>query len=329
MPFGRTLTLGVEEELLLLDAYTLEPEPAVDIVVPEKTDRLKTELFACVVETTTEVCADAEEALGQLRALRREVAERAAPHGLVLAGSATHPSANPEVQQIVDEPRYQKMVAELGGVARGQLVCGLHVHVGMPTEEACLRAMEGTLPWLPVVLGLSANSPYLAGEDTGLRSSRSARLQELPRADVPPYFASWADWETFMAGRDYTRSWWDVRPHPRLGTLEIRIADQPTDVRRSAALAALLQALAAVAAEADPPPADRAAYLRDRERAARKPLPAGELAELIETRARELGGWELASELLTAAPEADRQLEIGRSQGLHAVTADIVERSRV
>jgi carboxylate-amine ligase len=318
MAFGRALTLGVEEELLLLDAETLDPVAAVDTVVPEKTERLKTELFACIVETTTEICDDAGEALAQLRELREEVAERAARHGLVLAGSGTHPTAKPEEQEIVDEPRYRKMVAELGGVARGQLVCGLHVHVGMESAEASLRGLEGTLPWLPVVLGLSANSPYLDG----------ARLQELPRSDVPPHFASWSEWETFMAGRDYTRSWWDIRPHPRLGTLEIRIADQPTEVRRSAALAALLQALAAVASESEQPPADRAAYLRDREEAARAPLPAAELAGIVEARARELGGWPLAAEVLGSSPEADRQLEVGRERGLRSVTEDLVERSQ-
>ena len=219
--FGRAGTLGVEEELLLLDAESLAPVPAVETVVPERTERLKTELFACIVETTTEICESAGEVLEQLRSLRADVVARAASHGVVVAGSGTHPFAQPEEQELVDEPRYRKMLEELGDVARGQLVCGLHVHVGMASPEACLRALEGVLSWLPAILGLSANSPYLAGEANGELSRRAARLAELPRADAPPSFGSWAEWGAFAAGRDYTRSWWDVRPHPKLGTLEV------------------------------------------------------------------------------------------------------------
>jgi len=325
--FGRAGTLGVEEELLLLDAATLAPVPAVEEVVPERTERLKTELFACIVETTTEICETADEALEQLRALREDVRGRAAAHGLVVAGSGTHPFARPEEQEIVDEPRYREMVAKLGPVAHGQLVCGLHVHVGMASPEACLRALEGVLPHLPVILGLSANSPYLAGEANGELSRRAGRLAQLPRADAPPSFSSWADWDAFAAGRDYTRSWWDVRPHPQLGTLEVRIADQQTDVRRSAGIAAIVQALALVAAEREQPFADRALYLQRRAEGARAPLPADGLAALVEERARALGSWELAAPVLADAPEAGRQLEIGRAGDLVSVTADLVARS--
>jgi len=325
--FGRAGTLGVEEELLLLDAESLAPVPAVETVVPERTERLKTELFACIVETTTEICESAGEVLEQLRSLRADVVARAASHGVVVAGSGTHPFAQPEEQELVDEPRYRKMLEELGDVARGQLVCGLHVHVGMASPEACLRALEGVLSWLPAILGLSANSPYLAGEANGELSRRAARLAELPRADAPPSFGSWAEWEAFAAGRDYTRSWWDVRPHPKLGTLEVRIADQQTDVRRSAGLAALVQALALVSAEREQPTADRALYLVRRREAARAPLPSEGLSALVEERARELGGWELAAAVLAGPPEAERQLELGREQDLSAVTADLVARS--
>jgi hypothetical protein len=124
---------------------------------------------------------------------------------------------------------------------------------------------------------------------------------------------------------DYTRIWWDIRPHPRLGTLEIRIADQPTEVRRSAAVAALLQALC-VAAEPRESPADREEYLRARALAARGEGPVEELLALVEPAARELGTWSLV-ESLKDRPEAHRQLDVGNSDGRRAVAADLVRRS--
>jgi carboxylate-amine ligase len=176
----------------------------------------------------------------------------------------------------------------------------------MATFDACLRALGRIRPWLPAVLELSANSPYLAGEETGALSSRLARLRQLPRGGPPPQLATVADWEAEVAaaGVDYTRIWWDARPHPRLGTLEVRIADQATSVDRAAALVALIQALCS-----DPPE------------------PAAQLVDAVEPAARELGTWDLV-ELLREPPEALRQLEVGRRGGLEAVADDLVQRSR-
>ena len=303
--FGRSLTLGVEEELMLLDAETLALAPGVERLLPEA--GLKTELFSCLVETNTPICETALEAGDELRRLRRVVVERAAGEGLVVAAAGTHPFSIPEEQRIVDEARYRKMVDELGAVAKAQLVCGLHVHVGMESFETCLRTLAGIRPWLDGLLLLSANSPYLAGEETGELSSRLGRLRQLPRAGPPPPLATPADWEQEVgaAGVDYTRIWWDARPHPRLGTLEIRIADQATSVDRATALVALVQALCAAPPEA-----------------------GTDLLEAVEPSARELGTWELVETLREPAAEALRQLEVGRADGVEAVAADLVRRSR-
>ena len=198
------------------------------------------------------------------------------------------------------------MVDELGAVAKGQLVCGLHVHVGMESFDVCLRTLDGIRPWLAAVLELSANSPYLAGEETGALSSRLGTLRRLPRGGPPPPLATPADWEAEVAaaGVDYTRIWWDARPHPRFGTLEVRIADQATSVDRAAALVALVQALCAA-----------------------PPEPGPDLIAAVEPAARELGTWELV-ETLREPVEALRQLEVGRADGLEAVAADLVRRSR-
>ena len=266
---------------------------------------LKTELFSCLVETNTPVCESAFEARDEVVRLRRLAAERAEPEGLVLAAAGSHPFSIPEEQPIVAEARYVKMVEELGPVAKAQLVCGLHVHVGMESFDACLRALDGIRPWLPALLELSANSPYLAGEETGVLSSRFPTLRRLPRGGPPPPLATPADWEAAVAaaGVDYTRIWWDARPHPRLGTLEVRIADQPTSVERAAGIVALVQALCA-----------------------RPPEAAADVLDAAEPAARKLGTWDLV-EPLREPPEALRQLEVGRAAGLEAVAADLVRRS--
>jgi glutamate---cysteine ligase / carboxylate-amine ligase len=301
--FGRRLTLGVEEELMLLDPATFALAPGVERLLPQ--EGLKTELFSCLVETNTPVCETAAEAREELVRLRRLVARRAEEEGLAVAAAGSHPFSIPEEQRIVDEPRYVEMVDELGSTAKGQLVCGLHVHVGMETFDDCLRALDWIRPWLPAVLELSANSPYLGGEETGRLSSRTDRLHELPRSGPPPALRTVADWEAAVAaaGVDYTRIWWDARPHPRLGTLEVRVADQPTSVERAAAIAALVQALCAA-----------------------PPEPKPDVLDAAEPAARELGTWGLV-ELLREPPEALRQLEVGRGEGLRAVAADLVRRS--
>ncbi len=301
--FGRSLTLGVEEELLLLDPETLALAPGVERMLPQ--EGLKTELFSCLVETNTPVCETAGEAHDELVRLRRLAAELAAREGLAVAASGSHPFSIPEEQAIVQERRYLKMVEELGAIAKSQLVCGLHIHVGMESFEECLRVLGGIRPWLDAVLQLSANSPYRAGEETGTLSSRFPTLRRLPRGGPPPPLATVSDWEATVAaaGVDYTRIWWDARPHPRLGTLEVRIADQATSVDRATALVALVQALCSA-----------------------PPEPGQPLLDAVEPAARELGTWELV-EPLREPVEALRQLEIGRRDGLRAVAADLVARS--
>lgn len=310
---------------MLVDAETFALAPGVErLLGPEG---VKTELFSCLVETNTPVCESAAHALGELARLRGVVAEAAAREGLAVAAAGSHPFSQAEDQQIVAEPRYLRMLEELGPELRRQLVCGLHVHVGMESFDRCLRTLDAIVPWLPSVLALSLNSPYPNGEETGALSARAARLGELPRGAEPPPFASPADWEAHIeaTGEDYTRSWWDARPHPRLGTLEVRIPDQPTSVERSAALAALVQALCLAAPGAPSPGRD--GYLARRAAAARGELPSDDVLELVEPAARQLGTWDLV-ELLCEPVEALRQLELGHRDGLVAVAAELVERSK-
>src|SRR5437870_8615614 len=270
------LTLGVEEELVVLDAETLAQvgEGPTLVAALEGRDlpgRAKTELHASVFELNTDPCATAAEVLESLRVLRRATAEAAAELGLAIAATGAHPFSVAESQPIVQEERYLTMVAQHGPSARRQNVQGLHVHVAVPSAKECWRLLEGLLPWLPVVLALSANSPWFEGALTGMASNRAPVLAELPRTGAPPAFGSYTGWEAWVERMvrlgvmaDYTRIWWDIRPHPSLGTLEIRMPDQPTDVGRSAAFAEVLQKLAERLLDVEVPEADRADYQYNR-----------------------------------------------------------------
>jgi carboxylate-amine ligase len=223
-------SLGIEEEVMILDAETLALSPSVEVLLRdaealELPGRLKTELFASIVELTTGICRSVDDAASALAALRRAASNIAGGNGLAIAAAGTHPFSEPERQEIANDPRYREFVAYAGVSARRQGVSGAHVHVGMPDADACYRVLECVLPWLPLVLALSANSPYLGGVATGLASNRAEVLAQLPRAGAPPAFVSYVAWESFVErlvglglADDYTRFWWDVRPHPRFGT---------------------------------------------------------------------------------------------------------------
>jgi carboxylate-amine ligase len=209
----------------------------------------------------------------------------------------------------------------------------------MPSPEECWRCLEAILPWLPLVLALSANSPWFGGELTGMASNRAPVLAELPRAGAPPPFRSYGEWEAWVERlvrigvlEDYTRVWWDVRPHPALGTLEVRVPDQPTDVRLSAAFAALVQALCATALDGGlPGTASRPDYAQNRWSAARfgaraklvhpdgdSFVPAAELAaellDLVAPAAERLGSAALLARIDPGGCEADLQVEPASAQ---------------
>jgi glutamate---cysteine ligase / carboxylate-amine ligase len=344
--FGEStpFSIGVEEELMVLDAETLLLAPrAAELIAAAEGSRLpgtlKGELFASALELNTQICESPDEAAEALLELRAGAARLAAERGLRLAAAGSHPIGRPEDEAIADEPRYAEFVAYAGVSARRQGVSGLHVHVGMPSADACFHALEGVLPWLPVVLALSANSPYLAGEETGMQSNRAEVLAQLPRSGAPPAFTSYAKWEEFVEtfarlgiGADYTRFWWDIRPHPKFGTLEIRMPDQPTALAVTVGLTAVLRDLCEAVLDRPPPehdPAARGFYQQNRWAAARFGLEA----ELFHpeggrtARASELAVELAGDSLETGRTEADRQLEVGRADGLEAVCADLVART--
>jgi carboxylate-amine ligase len=304
-----TFRLGVEEELFLVDAETLEPVPLFSRVVPDPGERIKPELFECLVEITTPPCRDGDEVLAGLVALRREVAERASRRGAAILAAGMHPTASGEGQPIVPEPRYRALAAKLGDAVSRQLVCGLHVHVAVGDWNRGSRAFRGLVLWLPAILAVSVNSPYDEGRESGLLSVRAGRLAELPTGGAPP--ADLPDDD-----RDFTRVHWDLRPNYRFGTLEVRIADQPTDVRRSAALAHVVQALVIREAARRPERCDLERYREQRAAAAAGHLDPAELERLFDLVPE-------AEKLLAGPFEAERQLALGPP----AAARDLVERS--
>jgi glutamate---cysteine ligase / carboxylate-amine ligase len=261
-----------------------------------------------------------------LRVLRTTAHQIANAHGLRIAAAGAHPVASLESLPVVPEPRYLEMLQQVGYPARRQGVNGLHVHVGIESADRCYERLESVLGWLPVVLAVSANSPYVDGVANGMLSNRVGVLSELPRAGPPPAFDSYGDWETWVERlvaigvmADYTRIWWDVRPHPVLGTLEIRIADQPTSLARTELLVRMLRDLVEHAPAQRTPRGD---YAQNRVAAASRGLDA----ELVHPQGdRVVSARELARELIGSEPpepEALFQLAAGDS-----VAADLVART--
>jgi carboxylate-amine ligase len=322
-------SVGIEEELMLLDAETLLPVDAVGLFVGDADGgRLKTELHASVVELNTDICDDAGAAVAALRSLRAHAARVAAENGLAIAGAGAHPTAPYESLPVVQEERYLAMIRDVGFPARRQGVNGLHVHVGVASADDCHDRLEAVLPWLPTVLALSVNSPFDEGVANGMLSNRAPVLAELPRGGAPPAFGSYVAWEAWAEHLvrlgvmdDYTRIWWDVRPHPRFGTLEVRVSDQPTSVERSALIVSAIVDLVANAESREPMP--RGDYLQNRWAAAQSGLDA----QLIHPHGdRLVAARDLAAELLGAdppEPEALRQLDVGPERA----AADLVART--
>jgi carboxylate-amine ligase len=248
---GHAYSLGIEEELMILDAQSFELVNAIEAMLePAPLGDIKPELMESVLEISTDPCANVTEAGRQLRALRAQVAETAAGKDLAIGSAGTHPFAMWEDQRIVARPRYRDLISALRFVARQELIFGMHVHVGVDDPDKAIHVANGMRVHMPVLLGLSANSPFWRADTTGMASTRTPIFRAFPRVGIPPTYNDWEDYQRrieFMitAGviEDYTYLWHDVRPHPSFGTVEIRVMDSQTHVEHSLGLAALVQAL--------------------------------------------------------------------------------------
>ncbi len=293
---GPPLSLGVEEELLLVNndlELVATAEATIARLDRERRERVSTELFATQIELKTGICDDAAGAATELEAVR--AALRAT--GATLLGAGLHPTHEGS-SELVEKPRYEIVQEDLAGLIHTP-PCGLHVHVGMPDPETAVAVANALRYHLPLLAALCANSPFRAGEDSGMASARAAVVRAYPRFEMPPEFDDYeeflrvADQLTLAAGvDDYTYLWWDVRPHPELGTVEVRAMDVQPAVATNVAVAALVQALAAKELE--------------------RPSPGGLAREALEESYFQAGRHGLDARVLVAGSDAVPVRELGR-----------------
>jgi glutamate---cysteine ligase / carboxylate-amine ligase len=266
---GEPFTLGLEEELLLVDAETLQLAHVADQIVPRSAlprDRLDHEAFLAEVEVRSTPVGSVADAIGQLAEGRAEAVRAGGagqPAATILA-AGLHPDARLFDVELVKSERYERVEQQMQGLIKRTPECALHVHVGVPDTDAAVAAMNGIRERLPLLHGLGANSPYWFGNDSGMASSRAAVIRAYPGRGIPPVMRSWDQYlaclDAVRAGggpTDHTMVWWDARPQPRLGTVELREVDAQTDLESAAAIAALARAIIRRAVEdpvSDPAP---------------------------------------------------------------------------
>jgi carboxylate-amine ligase len=344
--------LGVEEELFLVDPYSHEVTWSADELLGRcaqhgRTGRVVGEMCDGVVELATPICATADEATDVLASLRRIAGryDRA-----VLMGAGVHPSSPFGAARHRRGPHYDAVRQDAGAVMRQSACCGLHVHVGMPDAETAIVAFNGMRKWIPLLQALGANSPYWHGQDSGLASCRTVRIHGVPRTGLPRAFRDWADYCRTMrelirvADVDGLESlWWDMRPHPTLGTLEVRVLDAQSSLEDVRGLVALVHCLVyheALTADPQHPPKellDEAAYHAVRDGLDARLSVGGRVQhlhglarhalDLASGYARELGcrdSLNAAERLLATGNGADRQRRAFSQGGMRAVLAHLV-----
>ena len=247
-------TIGIEEEYLLVDPVTgglrAMPEAMLTDLHAALGDRISREFLSCQVEVGTGVCATVDEARADLAHLRATVRQIAGAHGLAPIAASCHPWADWADQDRTDKPRYAKLDDDLGAIARRMLIGGMHVHVGIADRDTRIAVMNRLTPWLPVLLALSASSPFWQGQDTGLASWRVSVFDGMPRTGLPPRFRDWDDYTAATGAlvdlgvmEDTSKIWWDLRPSHAFPTLEVRLCDVSPRIDDTLTLAAIVQGL--------------------------------------------------------------------------------------
>src|SRR5437016_9102313 len=349
--FGRSdpYTLGVEEEYMLLDGETFDLVQHIETVLAsvaghELEPRINAELMQSVLEIATPVCHTPADVAAQLRELRGYVSSIAREQSLRVGSAGTHPFSLFERQRITAKDRYHALVDQMQYIARRELIFGLHIHVAVDDPEKAIQVVNGLIGHLSELVALSASSPFWRGEPTGLASSRHMVYAALPRSGPPPRFRSYADYAEVVGQlertgciADYTHIWSDIRLHPRLGTIEIRICDAVTQLEDVIALTAFCQALVKHYAERFEAGEETPSYHRilttenkwlaarygieapvmDLATGRRNRIPISQLirrtVKEVEPHARELGSereLEGVGEILARGNGADRQLRI-------------------
>ena len=252
-----SLTIGIEEEYQTIDPETRDLRSHIGLEILEKgkavlIERVKPEMHQSVIEVGTRICRNIQEAKEEIRLIRHHMVRLAHQNGLRLAAAASHPFAEWSKQEIYPDQRYRTIVEDMQMVARANLIFGLHVHIGIEDPETAIHIMNAARYFLPHILALSTNSPFWQGMETGLKSYRCKVFDKFPRTNIPDYFPSYGEYESFVNLLIKTncidnakKIWWDIRPHPYFNTLEFRVCDIPMRADETIALAALIQATVA------------------------------------------------------------------------------------
>jgi carboxylate-amine ligase len=251
-------SLGIEVELELVDVATRELRSGATEILGAlgrgrpggEHPKAKHELLESTIEIITGVCTDVPEARADLAATLAEVDHEARQRGLALMCSGTHPFSDWAKQDISPDPRYAQLIEDMQWLARRLQIFGIHVHVGVRSAEKSIQIVNALTAYIPHFLALSASSPYWMGQDTGLASARSKVFEGLPTAGLPHQLAGWPEFESYMETlisartiRSIREVWWDIRPHPNFGTIELRICDGMPTLGEIVAVAALGQCL--------------------------------------------------------------------------------------
>src|ERR687889_2545961 len=332
--FGSTepYTVGVEEEFQLVDPVTRGLTPAVDegVAAGGGARLITSELSQSCIEMLSPVFGTVADLARELPRLRGEVRDLARSRGAEIVGAGTHPFSEPTEQPITGGDHHRRVEEEMGWVARTQAIYGLHIHVAVPDGDTAILAVNALAPHVPLLVALSANSPFWRGSDTRLASTRIKLFEMFPRSGLPPAFRNWEDFENYIealvaAGSipDYSWCWWDARPHQKFGTVELRAPDVQADSSYTAALAALVQCLVARAGM----DADFYDFVAGREIPARS--MARRLVEELRPVARDLGCEEELGgvlEIVELGTGAELQrAALGRSGSLEGVIDYLIE----
>jgi carboxylate-amine ligase len=340
------LAIGVEEELLLVEGappHNLDHR-AGDLVARVGSPDVKPDVYEAMVEGASPVCATAADAAGELGRLREAMREA----GATLAGAGLHPTAAFGEAEHVRRPRYDQIHDSMRGLLERTPTCALHVHVGMPDAEIAIAAFNRLRGHLPLLQALAAHSPFWHGRDSGFATARAQLFRGFPRAVIPRAFAGWDDycetvaaWLAAGALPDYTYLWWDIRPHPQLGTVELRAMDAQSSVASVAGLAELVHALATACADGHGAVESAEALSESSFRAGRDGLEATiwwaeALRPLREVAAETLAlarpyargeGLEEVERILRDGNGADRMRRRHATGGMRAVMVDLVDSS--
>lgn len=249
-------TIGVEEEYMVLDPLTKELKSHQQLIVNEGQklfkDKIKAEMHQAVVEVSTGICINVDEAYEEIKTLRKGVLEIAQGLGFGVGASGTHPFSLWEKQLISNQSRYQDLLNELQQAARSNLIFGLHVHVGVEDRRMAIHIANTARYFLPHVYALSTNSPFWETRNTGYKSYRSKVFDKFPRTGIPDYFESIEAYENFIQLLVKTncidnakKIWWDLRVHPVFNTIEFRICDVPMTIQETITITAMFQAICA------------------------------------------------------------------------------------